>query len=209
MSQQSQTHHNAHNTHELFFREITRRKLNELLNRADVSTKILENHINERLPPHIRSNTHVGMNNTTKLCSVYIYFKSHDNFQQFGHISLHLHPKYLVDKYKRNSTAGRFHIKNNIRKIYYTLRVNKNTSSGKIILSIPQQQFTNPELNFASTITTQLLNDYLSPSSELFLGNKLTSDNIGEHACARIICNQISNLRSRIRLSQTMKRSMK
>lgn len=209
MSQQSRIVYNPHNTHDVFFREITRRKLNELLNRADVSTKVLENHINERLPSHIRSTTQVGINNTTKFCSIYIYFKSSDNSIQFGHISFHLYPKYLVDKYKRNSTAGRFHVKNNMRNIYYTLRVNKNTRASKIILSVPQQRFANPELEIASNITIQLLNEYLEPSSELFLGTKLTSDNIGEHVCAGIICNQISNTRSRIRLSQTMKRSTK
>ena len=37
---------NIHQSHKLFFRAITEKKLNELLKRADTTTKVLENDIN-------------------------------------------------------------------------------------------------------------------------------------------------------------------
>jgi hypothetical protein len=36
-------------THDIFFRVITQKKMNELLNRADPSTRVLENDINSGL----------------------------------------------------------------------------------------------------------------------------------------------------------------
>lgn len=113
MSQHSQTPHNAHNTHELFFREITRGKLNELLNRADKSTKLLETHLNKRLPQHIRAITQSSLSKHTQLCSIYINFVNTNTSHHFGHCSLHLHQKYLQNASKRHSRAGRFHMKNN------------------------------------------------------------------------------------------------
>lgn len=87
------------------------------------------------------------------------------------------------------------------------MRVNKNTISGKIILHIPQQQFINPDLELASTITTQLLTEYMEPSSPLFLGNRLTMHGNNIHPCTEIIDKQMLHRNSLTRLRRTYKQS--
>lgn len=68
----------AHNTHEIFFRKITRNKMNEFLS---ISTKYLENQINQKLKEY-RAITKLNINNCK---NVYIECKD-KNQNKIGHI---------------------------------------------------------------------------------------------------------------------------
>jgi hypothetical protein len=74
----------AYETHELFFRKITRKKMNELLNR--VSTGYLEKDINRLLINGFKSEVKINI----KICENIIIKFFNTNSIEIGHITLHL-----------------------------------------------------------------------------------------------------------------------
>ncbi len=117
---------NIYQSHKLFFRAITEKKLNELLKRADTTTKVLENDINNIIYP-LKCTSKVTNN-----CDIIITFYDKDitTNTEIGHLSLHLTTdnKGYTGKSKQN---GRLHIKNKINKSCYPLRCTKRAIQNK------------------------------------------------------------------------------
>lgn len=178
----------AHNTHEIFFRKITRNKMNEFLNR--VSTKYLENQINQKLEEY-RAITKLNINNCK---NVYIEFKD-KNQNKIGHISFHL------SKEKKNMTntslrKGRLHIVNNRNtQKYHTLRVNYKNEL--LTLSVNSPLKLNKELDHCIDTTISIINSYLDINSDYSLQYKLSSMGDKENECLIAISGSL--IRSRFR----------
>jgi hypothetical protein len=154
-----------HETHEIFFKTITRNKLNELLNR--VTTKYLERQINKVLKGY-KAITELN----TKKCK-YIIIKFTDlNNNKIGHITLHL------DKVNRNMSnsnqmKGRLHAVNNRNKNkYYTFRVSHKNDLYE--MKVNSYLKMSQDLDYCVTTTLRILNDYTEPNSSYFLGKRLT-----------------------------------
>lgn len=108
-------------THDLIFKYLSKKKLNELLLRADKG--VLEEEINKRLKgfTNLIAKAKVSTNETDNKCSLYVNYYNSQN-KQVGHISLHFSPK---SPGKNPSTIGRMHPKNNRNtQRRYTLRFN-------------------------------------------------------------------------------------
>jgi hypothetical protein len=126
---------NAHTTHKLFFETLTRRRLNELLHRADKGTKYLENQLNERLQDigsELTATSEVKKNKWNE-CSIYISFKKDDN--EIGYISLHLMPEIKMNNSARK--YGRLHSQNKrnrtVRQIVHITRLNEDSMKIKLV----------------------------------------------------------------------------
>jgi hypothetical protein len=167
----------AYTTHEIFFRKITRNKMNEFLNR--VSTKYLENQINQELQGY-RAITELSA-----LCNnVYIKFKD-KNQNKIGHISFHLNKE---NKTMRNNSRrkGRLHIVNNRNKQkYHTLRVNY--INDLMSIRVNSQLKMNTELDYCVNNTMPIINSYLDINSDYSLKYKLTSMKGKENECLHTI----------------------
>lgn len=154
----------AHESHEIFFKTITRNKLNELLNR--VITGYLKNQINSVL-----HGFYVKVNFDTELCNgIYIHY--HDiNDKDIGHISFHLSKdNSLPNSFKRK---GMFHVKNQRnRNRCYTLRVTRKNALYNMKVNSPLKM--KSDLEYCVNSTLKILNDYTEPNSQYFLGNRLT-----------------------------------
>jgi hypothetical protein len=168
----------VHNTHEIFFRKITRKKMNEFLNR--VSTKYLENQINSVLQGY---KAITELSNDCK--NVYIHFFD-NNQKDIGHISFHLSKenKNLSNNSRRK---GRLHIVNRNKQKYHTLRVN--TKNNSMILSVNSPLKMNEELEYGVSIVLPIINSYLDINSEYSLKERLTHMKAKENKCLKIIEN--------------------
>jgi hypothetical protein len=106
-------------THDTFFKIITKRKLHELLLRA-ITKGVLEQQINLLLT-NLYCKTEVDKN-TAGECSIYIKFYKKETHNNIGYLSFHLHPKKGNFSHKNN---GRFHGRNTGLNLKYTMRVQK------------------------------------------------------------------------------------
>jgi hypothetical protein len=176
----------AFKTHDLFFQVITRKKLNELLNRATGDKNMIENHINQRLK---NKRCEVKLSNKNTYCDIFIGFFNIDNKNQLGHISFHIASENkLLSKNSRKN--GRFHAKNNINKnLKYTLRFNKVNDTLKI--SLDKVVKIRKEFEECLIVALAILNEYFNHNSELYLGNRLTRFKDEETTCFKLIENSV------------------
>lgn len=109
---------NIYKSHELFFNTLTLKKLKELLQRADKTSRVLESHINNELTDYYSSVNIVK--NKFNECGIYINFFTKNN-EKVCHFSIHLHPENNI-----KSRNGRLHFSNNrnINRVH-TLKINK------------------------------------------------------------------------------------
>ena len=193
----------AHKTHDLFFNIITKNKLNELLNRADNSTKYLETQINNNLN-NASCNVNISSKNTH--CDIYIIFFDLKG-DRIGHISLHITSD---NKDISNASAknGRFHAKNNKNRNYkYTFKFNK-VKDSFILLYIDREITTKIRKEFEDclNVTLTILNEYFDPNSKYYLKHRLTKydDNHKPHKCLLKIENKMKTA-FKTRLKNTRK----
>jgi hypothetical protein len=196
------------NTHDIFFKFLTRKKLKELLLRA-VETdgkKVLEDDINHRLqgktnviaqtrisPINNKNSTH-----TTKRyypCSLYINFMD-DNIQ-IGHITFHFSPT----NPGHSSYAGRIHPVNNNENRRnmrnFTFKFNKLVNSVRMSLAPTSIQM-NSKLEPCINTAIEVLNEYFNPkNTEMFLGKKFFPD--GKSECYNYIVSIMSYSRTPLR----------
>lgn len=151
-------------THDIFFKVITKRKLRELLLRS-VTGGMLQQQINVLLT-NIYSKTEVDKNAADE-CSIYIKFYMKETHKEIGYLSFHLHPKKGDLSHKNN---GRFHGRNTGRNLKYTMRVHKN-NDGCITFSLTNS-FSYIRLKFETGVNAALavLNSYFNESSPNWLG---------------------------------------
>jgi hypothetical protein len=193
----------AFKTHDLFFQIITRKKLNELLNRAKDDENGLQKHINDKLK---NSKSEVKLNNINTYCDIIINFIN-NNSQQIGHISFHIASENkLLSKNSRKN--GRFHAKNNInRNLKYTLRFNKVNDTLKI--SLDKVVKIRKEFEECLTVALDILNEYFNHNSELYLGNRLTRFKDEETTCFKLIENSVRhNPKTRLKNTRKQPRTM-
>jgi len=162
----------AHESHEIFFKTITRRKLNELLNR--VSTRYLQNQINQILKGYT-AKAKIAEN-----CDgIYINY-CNMNGNDIGHISFHLNKNNRLSN--NNKRKGMFHIKNNRNQNrYYTIRVNHKKDLYEIKVNSPLKM--KQDLEYCVNSTLNILNDYTEPQSIYYLGNRLTKEGDTNNIC--------------------------
>lgn len=156
-------------THDEFFRVITRKKLHELFLRAN-NPNILQKQINSILPKG-----YVKVTITPKSTECGIYFNYYINNIKQCHITLHFKKSDKIENIKwgnSNINIGRFHLKNNIYKNKkYTLRVNK-YNNDKIQLYLTHRTADiRPELEVFTAAVLDTLNTYFNPSSNDYLGH--------------------------------------
>lgn len=191
-------------THDIFFKYLSKKKLNELLLRSDrtENRKILQDEINKRLKgvSKLVAQTNIS-DDGNYFCSLYINFINVNN-EQVGHISFHFSPRISDKKRTQLSNLGRAHGKNNKNKLRnYTIRFDKTEDSIKMSISkyaLPIRQ----ELKECVNISLEVLNNYFDPNLNYFLGNKEFS-NI-EHKCYKYIVSQMA--KSKTPISNTRKR---
>jgi hypothetical protein len=201
---------NSVRTHEQFFKILTRRRLNELLNRADKNTGYLEGQINTQLAelyPEITAKSTVKHNYKTNLCSIYISF--YRSINQIGHITLHLYPDSLKT-FNKNSSAykfGRLHSQNNRNKtVRQIMKINKQTPDSMSIRLYAFYAYATEPLKTCINITIDILNNYFNEQSSEFLGNRITGSlETTPHKCFTIIENQFKLNRKSTPLRNTRK----
>lgn len=196
-------------THELFFKFLTKNKLNELLYRADSKTKFLENQINTGL---LQQNTNIKCmvnvhKNQYQECSIYISFypiSSHITTEtELYHISFHLYPEKKI-----NNTIGRIHVRNTKNKNRkHVIRINT-PHSMNVENSIRMSLVDYPILTRQSTkenvvIALNILNTYFDPESENYLGNKIISLQYQTpHPCIQEINKQLMKKKQSLRITR-------
>ena len=166
----------THNTHEIFFKKITRNKMNEFLNR--VSTKYLERQINKELQ------NYTAVTELSKCKDLYITFFDNNNID-IGHITFHLSKdnKSLPNSSRRK---GRFHIVNRNKQKYHTLRVNCNNND-IMSLRVNSPLKMNSELEYCVGIVLPIINSYLSTDNPHSLKHRLTTMKNTANKCINII----------------------
>lgn len=195
---------NVHQTHKLFFKAITEKKLNELLKRADSTTNVLENDINSLIYPL------KCISKVTNNCDIIVTFydKEIKNNKEIRHLSLHLTTdnKGYTGKSKQN---GRLHIKNKVNNSCYPLRCTKRAIQNKnnsIFINVVKGNFIRPKLEICSDAIIDILNKYFDFNSNLSLDKQLTNYNKAIHHCYSSIISQFSKIRSHS-IKQTYKKS--
>ena len=179
----------AKNSHDIFIDFLSKKKLNELLHRASFDTNVgqplLQKQIQERLAniSSIKPKVKIGEDEITikgityNRCSIYIDFYS--NKIQVGHFTLHF--------YKNNENAagnvGRIHFKNDRKKLRHTIKFNKNNKNTIYMNYLEFPDKIQPYLEVPFQVVKSILNEYINPDSELFLGKKLTSMSDAPHIC--------------------------
>lgn len=171
-------------THEQFFKFLTRKKLNELLYRADARTRFLENQINAELQQtNVKCTVNVQQNKHQE-CSIYISFyprsASIQKENELYHISFHLYPEFQL-----NENIGRIHVRNTKNKNRkHVLRINTpqllNTENSirmtLVDYPIVARESTKQNVNIALAV----LNTYFDPDSPNYLGNRIVSPRFKE-----------------------------
>lgn len=181
-------------TQDLIFKYLSKKKLNELLLRAD--NNVLQDEINKRLkttPPIIASARVSSSNNDLEFkCSLYInYFDTQGT--KLGHITFHFSPK---NSTKKKSIIGRMHPKNNRNnQRKYTLRFNDTNDTIRISLS-KHCSVMHPRLKECFNKSIDVINDYFSKDSDLFLGKPLFSNK--KHPCFYYIVKQMEKTKTPI-----------
>lgn len=182
------------NTHDIFIANLSYKKLNELLLRAQ--KKVLENDINKRLKgitPVVASTNVTKPLKTPLSCSIYINFLNTQD-DQIGHISFHFLPK-------RSNTIGRIHPKNNKNtKRRYTFRFNENGDTINMTLS-KHCSILSSELQKCFDISMNVIN----PNYDHFLGKRIFPKE--KHPCTDYIVKKMESSSTPIR--STRKRSHK
>lgn len=170
-------------THDQFFKFLTKKKLNELLYRADTRTRFLENQINTELQQQqtsVKCTVNVQQNKRQE-CSIYIAFYPKSapiqKENEVYHISFHLYPELQL-----NENIGRHHVRNTKNKNRkHTIRINTpqslNTENSirmtLVDYPIVSRESTRQNVNIALSV----LNTYFDPDSPNYLGNEITSLN--------------------------------
>jgi hypothetical protein len=170
-------------THEQFFKFLTKKKLNELLYRADTKTKFLENQINTELQQQqtpVKCAVTIQQNKHHE-CSIYIAFYPKKlpikKENELYHISFHLYPELQL-----NENIGRLHVRNTRNKNRkHTIRINTlqslNTENSirmtLVDYPITARESTRQTVNIALSV----LNTYFDPDSPNYLGNEIASLN--------------------------------
>jgi hypothetical protein len=172
-------------THTLFFKIMTPKKLNELLLRASGDNSILQRDINARLKGlnvgYAYVNIAKEIEDGDEICSLYINFKKQHN--KFGHITFHFDKK-RNNKYK-NVEDGRFHAKNNrnnTRK--YALRIQKNSNNSFITMRLSDYaKGVLPDFKQCIDKSLEVLNEYFNPKTAVYLGIHNPDIPLHVHAC--------------------------
>jgi hypothetical protein len=173
-------------THALFFKIMTPKKLNELLLRASGNNSILQRDINDKLKSlnigfaQVRLVEELEKENGDEICSIYINFINQNG--KFGHITFHFDTKRSI--YKKN-IVGRFHAKNNrnnTRK--YAFRINTNSNKSYITMSLSKFSANPvPDLKQCIDVSLEVLNLYFNPDSNLYLGIHNPNVPLSDHPC--------------------------
>jgi hypothetical protein len=176
-------------THTLFFKIITPRKLNELLHRASGKNSILQRDINDKLKPLNIGRAEVNLakeiEESQDVCSLYINFINHNG--QFGHITFHFDKKRNT-KYRKKNGLGRFHTKNNRNNTGSFLRVTRNSENTFIIMSLSNYpSILQSDLKQCVDKSLEVLNLYFNPGSNLYLGNHNPNIPLTDHLCLKHI----------------------
>ena len=176
-------------THALFFKIMTPKKLNELLHRASGRDNILQRDINDKLKS--QNNVHVEVNLAKEIeegqevCSLYINFINHNG--KFGHITFHFDKKRNT-KYGKKNGLGRFHTKNNRNNTGSFLRVTKNSENTLIIMSLSNYpSILRSDLKQCVDKSLEVLNLYFNPGSNLYLGRHNPNVPLTDHLCLKRI----------------------
>jgi hypothetical protein len=174
---------NTSKTHDFFFEVLSKKKLNELLNR--VSSGYLTNQINNNLQSH-RAKYKLDEN----VCDIFINFIEINTGKQIGHISFHL-DKQNKNMKQHSLEKGRFHVVNNRnRNRYYTLKINR-TNDNSIIMYVKSNLTMKNNLSECTTVTLNILNEYFNPKSNLYLKHHITKYANKDHICIDNIYNRI------------------
>jgi hypothetical protein len=183
-------------THILFFKLLSKRKLNELLLRSDPKYHSLQDEINARLNglTSLKAFTNISDDGDYK-CSLYINFYDMNMIpepKKIGHITFHFSPSMSSKGKNRNKLSvsiGRMHGKNNINKSrQFTLRINETQNSIRMTISkyaLPVRS----ELKPCIEKSIEILNEYFNSNSPYFLGNRLFTQDV--HPCYSYIVNQM------------------
>lgn len=185
---------NTQLTHDIFFRVITQKKMNELLNRADPSTRFLENEINARLVGSV-CRTRIGGD-----CSIYVTYYS-NNGEEIGHISLHLFPD---NKNMRRYKVGRLHAKNaaNMNR-RHTMRVTNTNGGTSLRLNIVRYPTViRPVFMACIRPTLDILNEYFDIQSPHSLQHALTENISNKHRCFETIRIKMSSSKTPLRTTR-------
>jgi hypothetical protein len=177
-------------THTLFFKIMTPKKLNELLHRASGQNSILQRDINNKLKSlnigfaQVRLVQELDKQDGEEICSLYINFINQNG--KFGHISFHFDTKRSI--YKKN-IVGRFHARNNrnnTRK--YAFRINTNSNKSYITMSLSKFSANPvPILKQFIDVSLEVLNLYFNPNSNLYLGRHNPNVPLTDHLCLKRI----------------------
>jgi hypothetical protein len=181
-------------TQEEFFKVITKKKLHELLLRADEKHRILQKQINTRLSDAYCIT--MVKKNTVGDCSIYIYFYNKNTRKEIGYLSFHLYPQKLGLKH---NALGRFHGKNRKNTNFkYTLRVNKRSEDSIIFSLTKHVSRIRPEFEKCTTVALGVLNSYFNELSPYWLGHSKFA-NTPPHICHTIILRKMEQVKQPIR----------
>ena len=178
---------NVIESQKIFFKMLTRNKLNELLNR--VTTGYLLKQINSKLKDYYAK---VKLHRDC----IDIYIKYYDmNDVEIGHISFHLNrkPSKGDNNYVRK---GRLHAVNGKNKNrYYTFRVTQKDDLFNIHVNSPLKM--QQGLEYCVNTTLKLFNKYTDKSSKYYLGNKLTKAKSTINNCLVTVAGEVEQKRYR------------
>jgi hypothetical protein len=179
------------NTHTLFFKIMTPKKLNELLLRASGKNSILQRDIYANLKGLNIGRAEVNLakeiEEGAEVCSLYINFINHNG--QFGHITFHFDKKRNI-KYKKKNGLGRFHTKNNRNTTGSFLRVTRNSENSFITMSLSNYpSIIRSDLKQCVDKSLEVLNLYFNPDSNLYLGYHNPNIPLKKHECLTCITN--------------------
>jgi hypothetical protein len=191
----------SYKTHDLFFKIITRNKLNELLYRADERTNYLETQINNNLTD---AKCVVSLSNKGNYCDIFIEFIDF-NDKRIGHLSFHITSENKGIKREN----GRFHAKNNKKHFVYTLKFQKFKRAknfNEYLIMYFNSKINSSEFENCLKTTLTILNEYFNPDSKLYLKHKMTklSEQPKPHPCLEIIEEQMTS-KFKTRLKNTRK----
>ncbi len=209
---------NFYKSHKLFFTLTTHEKLNEFLKRADSSTKVLQNHINQELQNGlyciVKLNSEKdalnNQGNKTNKCTQIVIEYYNANNDRIGHMTFHLEPE-KKDKNNNPIIIGRFHLKNDRDKLVrYPLKIsrtNKNNTYNNSIEFNIRTPYIKEDLRKCIEATIYILNRYfdLNINESYSIDNRLASNysyisNTGQHInsywhkCFGIIKNSFNKL---------------
>lgn len=196
----------AYKTHDLFFKIITKNKLNELLYRADKRTKYLETQINNNLTD---ANCVVSITPQKTFCDIYINFFDLKG-EKIGHISFHI----TTENKNIKRENGRFHAKNNKKPFTYTLKFQKFKRAknfNEYLIMYFNSKIDSSEFEKCLNTTLTILNEYFNPDSKLYLKHKMTKlSEDDSHDCLKKIEKQMtSKFKTRLQKTRSVHPALK